>query len=112
MSERMRHIIGAAALILGLAALYVILILTAVHIVGTDADLYYREQTKAGILPAAGITDEALRALDGRLAVLCSGEIDDAFMEALVAQVRQAETQPPTIVALAVTGSKATLLVN
>ena len=39
MSERMRHIIGAAALILGLAALYVILILTAVHIVATDADL-------------------------------------------------------------------------
>ena len=31
---------------------------------------------------------------------------------AAVAQVRQAETQPPTIVALAVTGSKATLLVN
>lgn len=74
MSERMRHIIGAAALILGLAALYVILILTAVHIVGTDADLYYREQTKAGILPAAGITDEALRALDGRLADYLRGD--------------------------------------
>ncbi len=76
MSERRRHIIGAAALALGLAALYVILILTITHQVGTDAGLYHREQAKAGILPAAGITDTALRALDQRLADYLRGDAE------------------------------------
>ena len=64
-----RHRLPAtAALILGLAVLYIILLLTAIHIVGTDADLYYSEQMKAGILPTSGLTDAGLRALDQRLA--------------------------------------------
>ena len=77
---------AAAALALGLAALYVILMLTAVHMVGTDAGLYYREQMKAGILAFSGLTDEGLRALDGRMADYLRGnaaalEADPPFNE-------------------------------
>jgi integral membrane protein (TIGR01906 family) len=74
MNNKNRRIIGTVALTLGLAVLYFILTLTALHRVGTDAELYHREQTRAGILPAAGISDEALRALDGRLADYLRGD--------------------------------------
>lgn len=69
-----RKIIGTAALILGLAVLYIIILLTAVHVVGTDAGLYYDEQLRADILPASGLTDDALKALDGRLADYLRGD--------------------------------------
>ena len=74
MSERMRHIIGAAALTLGLIALMLILMLTALHAVGTDGGLYYAEQMRAGVLPKAGICDAALRALDGSMARYLAGD--------------------------------------
>lgn len=61
------------ALVLGFAVLYFILILTALHVVGTDDGLYYREQTDAGILPETGISDEDLRMLDARLAEYLKG---------------------------------------
>lgn len=74
MSERTRRNLGFIALLLGLAVAMFIGILTAVHAVGTDDGLYYSEQMKAGILPAAGISDEDLRALDERLAVYLAGD--------------------------------------
>ena len=65
---------GAIGLTLGLVALMLILILTAVHAVGTDSELYYRLQMKAGILPEAGIGDDELRRLDRRMAAYLGGD--------------------------------------
>ena len=73
MNDNTRRRLGTLALCLGLAALHFILLLTAVHWVGTDAQLYYSEQMKAGILPAAGITEADLRAADAQLADYLSG---------------------------------------
>ena len=73
MINRNRRTLGAIGLALGLVALMLILILTALHAVGTDAGLYYAEQTKAGILPQSGISDADLRALDGELAKYLAG---------------------------------------
>ena len=56
MTDHRRARIGATALCLGFAVLYFIILLTALHAVGTDADLYYSEQMKAGILPTSGIS--------------------------------------------------------
>lgn len=72
---------ATVALLLGFAVLYAILLLTAIHLIGTDAGLYYSEQMKADILPAAGIADGALRELDDRLASYLKGDaaaLDDA----------------------------------
>ncbi len=74
MSEKTRRKIGAIGLTLGLVALMLILILTALHAVGTDAGLYYSEQMKAGILPEAGVSEADLRMLDGRLAEYLAGD--------------------------------------
>ncbi len=74
MIDRNRRALGAIGLTLGLVALMLILILTALHAVGTDAGLYYAEQMKAGILPQAGISEEDLRMLDGRLAAYLAGD--------------------------------------
>ena len=65
---------GAIGLTLGLVALMLILILTAVHAVGTDGELYYRLQMKAGILPEAGIGDDELCRLDRRMAAYLGGD--------------------------------------
>ena len=73
MTNSKRRILGAIGLALGLVALMLILILTALHAVGTDAELYHAEQTKAGILPRAGISEDDLRELDRRLADYLSG---------------------------------------
>lgn len=73
MTNQTRRTIGGAGLVLGLAALMLLLILTAVHAVGTDGGLYHRLQTEAGVLPAAGISDGDLRALDGELAGYLAG---------------------------------------
>ena len=74
MTNSKRRTLGAIALILGLVALMLIGILTALHAVGTDDGLYLSEQVKAGILPEAGISDGDLRALDGRLASYLAGD--------------------------------------
>ncbi|MBQ8109586.1 MAG: DUF1461 domain-containing protein [Clostridia bacterium] len=73
MTERRRSAVGAAGLVLGLVALMLILILTALHGVGTDGALYYRLQTDAGILPGAGISDGDLQTLDAALAEYLAG---------------------------------------
>ena len=65
--------IGAVALTLGFAALIIVLLLTAVHVVGTDAELYYSQQMAAGILPDAGLSDDELHSLDVRLADYLKG---------------------------------------
>ena len=68
MNDRTMRTAGSVAVTLGLAVLCFILLLTALHGVGTDAGLYYAEQTKAGVLPAAGISDADLQTLDAFLA--------------------------------------------
>ena len=80
--------LAAIALSLGLAVLYAITLLTAIHVVGTDAKLYYSEQMKADILPAAGIADGALRELDDRLASYLKG--DAAALKEATARHREA----------------------
>lgn len=77
MSVQTRRIVGAFALALGLAALCFILILTALHNVGTDDALYYRYQTEAGVLPDAGISEADLKALDAALAHYLAGYPDE-----------------------------------
>ena len=74
MTQSKRRTLGGVALALGLVALMQILILTALHAVGTDDALYCSEQMKAGILPEAGVSDADLRALDGRLAAYLAGD--------------------------------------
>ena len=74
MTNSRRRTVGAAGLALGLVALTLIWILTALHAVGTDDALYYSEQTKAQILPDAGVSDADLRDLDGRLAAYLAGD--------------------------------------
>ncbi|MGN0185073.1 MAG: TIGR01906 family membrane protein [Aristaeellaceae bacterium] len=46
----------------------------AVLDIGTDADLYYKEQTRAGVLETAGVSEEDLWRLDERLAICLLGE--------------------------------------
>ena len=65
-----------AALALGFMVLDVILLLTALHFVGTDGRIYYDLQLKAKILPEAGICNAELRALDGMLADYLSGDAE------------------------------------
>lgn len=74
MSERARQRAGSACLCLGLAVTMFILILTALHAVGTDDGLYYREQMRADVLPLAGISDGDLRALDEAMAAWLAGD--------------------------------------
>ena len=88
MSDRFRRRCGTAALLLGLAALGLIALLTAVHAVGADDDLYYREQMTAGILPTAGISDEDLRMLDAALADYLSGDEDALWLPTADSHVR------------------------
>ena len=66
---------GAIGLTLGLVALMLILILTALHGVGTDAGLYYKLQMDAGVLSEAGISGDALRDIDHRLAEYLRGHV-------------------------------------
>lgn len=76
MTERSRKTIGAIGLTLGLVALMLILILTALHDVGTDGALYHRLQLTAwrtGPVDPAGISDEDLQRLDGELAKYLAG---------------------------------------
>ena len=41
--------------------------------IGTDASLYYREQTRAGVVETAGVSEEELLQLDERLALCLEG---------------------------------------
>ena len=67
MTQSKRQTIGAIGLTLGLVALMLILILSALHAVGTDDGLYFKLQTEAGILPEAGVSEDELRSIDRRL---------------------------------------------
>ena len=79
MTSDNRTTIGAIGLTLGLVALMLIVILTALHAVGTDDALYFKLQTEAGILPQAGVSEEELRSIDRRLADYLRG--DSAALE-------------------------------
>ena len=73
MDTRRYRLPATIALLLGFSVLYFIILLTAVNAVGTDSDLYYSEQMKAGILPGAGISEVDLHALDATLSTYLSG---------------------------------------
>ena len=77
MSIDTRRTVGATAFALGLAALCLILILTALHNVGTDDALYYQLQMDAGVLPEAGISEDDLKMLDAALAHYLAGRPDE-----------------------------------
>ena len=77
MTNSKRRTLGAIGLVLGLVALMLILILTALHGVGTDGGLYYRLQTEANVQPDSGISDADLRALDAALADYLAGRPND-----------------------------------
>ena len=79
MTSDNRTTIGAIGLTLGLVALMLIVILTALHAVGTDDGLYFKLQTEAGILPQAGVSEEELRSIDRRLSDYLRG--DSAALE-------------------------------
>ncbi|MBQ6375227.1 MAG: TIGR01906 family membrane protein [Clostridia bacterium] len=98
MTDKKRKTTGTAALTTGFAVLCVIILLTAVHAVGTDAGLYHSEQVKAGILPAAGIRDADLRMLDGRLADYLSGDAAALYSDA------QADAPGAPVVQVAIDG--------
>ena len=80
MSENNRRRAGTIALLLGFIVLYFIIVLTAIHAVGTDDGLYYSEQTFQDKLPSwdieanYGITDDELRTLDQQLADYLRGD--------------------------------------
>jgi integral membrane protein (TIGR01906 family) len=75
MSRQNRTTFGAIGLVLGLVALMLILILTAVHTVGTDADLYFKLQAKYGVLSDAGVTEGELKDIDQRMARYLLGDV-------------------------------------
>ena len=77
MTRERQAALGAFGLALGIAALCLILILTALHAVGTDDALYFRLQTEAGILPESGISEGDLRTLDAALAHSLAGSPDE-----------------------------------
>ena len=79
MTQSKRQTFGAIGLTLGLVALMLILILSALHAVGTDDGLYFKLQTEAGILPEAGVSEEELRSIDRRLSDYLQG--DSAALE-------------------------------
>jgi integral membrane protein (TIGR01906 family) len=74
MTNPMRQTFGAIGLTLGLVALMLILILSALHAVGTDDGLYFKLQTEAGILPEAGVSEDELRSIDRRLSDYLRGD--------------------------------------
>ena len=86
MTNDKRTTIGAIGLTLGLVALMLILVLTALHAVGTDDALYFKLQMDAGILPEAGISEDGLLSVDRRLSEYLRGdsaalEVDPPFNE-------------------------------
>ena len=77
MSRQNRTTFGAIGLVLGLVALMLILILTAVHTVGTDANLYFKLQAEYGVLSHAGVTEGELKDIDQRMARYLLGDVGE-----------------------------------
>ena len=82
MSGRSAKRLGAFGVALGLAVLCFILLLTALHNVGTDDARYYRLQMDAGILPRAGISEDDLRTLDAATSLHSASALPPAFNSA------------------------------
>ena len=80
MSSNAKRTLGAIGLTLGLVALMLILMLTALHDVGTDGALYHAEQMKAGVLPEAGVPEDDLVALDAALADYLAGRPNELLL--------------------------------
>ena len=72
MKNRMRP--GGFLSAAGMFFLYLAFLLVMLHIVGTDAGLYYRLQMRAEILPEAGISAEELKSADEALAKYLRGD--------------------------------------
>lgn len=83
---------GGGFSVAGMFCLYAWVLLLALHTVGTDADLYFRLQMKAEILPSAGITADELKAADTALADYLRGDasaLDSSlFNETEIAHMR------------------------
>lgn len=80
----MRRIVGFMACLLGLALGILFGVLAAVHVVGTDAELYYALQMKADVLGSAGISEENLVRLDEALSDCLKGDANALNIEAEV----------------------------
>lgn len=80
----MKHRIGFFFCWLGLTCIIFAGILAAVHIVGTDAELYHSLQMKAGILESAGISEADLISVDHALADYLSGNASSLNVSAEV----------------------------
>ena len=72
----MRRRVGFVSCLVGFACLIFAGLLAAVHVVGTDAELYHALQMEAGILDFAGISEEELVVLDEALADCLAGNLD------------------------------------
>lgn len=80
----MKRIVGSIACLLGFALSIFFGLLAAVHVVGTDAELYYALQMKAGILDFAGVSAETLVMLDEALSDCLKGDAAALNIEAEV----------------------------
>ena len=80
MSER----IGGALLLIGFAALTFSLLLGTVWVVGTDDELYYALQTRAGVLDTSGVDAATLRTLDQALSNCLKGDSAALELEVVV----------------------------
>lgn len=80
----MKKLIGFGSCLLGFACIVFAGVLAAVHIVGTDAELYHFLQMKAGILERAGISEVDLIRLDTALAEYLSGDASALNLSATV----------------------------
>lgn len=80
----MKKAIGSVACLLGFALSILLGVLAAVHVIGTDAELYYALQMRAGILDSAGISGETLVMLDEALADCLKGNAAALNVEAEV----------------------------
>lgn len=76
----MNRRIGFLACLLGFALCIFFGILAAVHVVGTDAGLYYELQMKARILPSAGISETDLIRLDEALSDCLKGKAKALYL--------------------------------
>lgn len=67
---------GFAMMLLGMAMIILAGIFAAVNWIGTDAELYFELQRKAGVLDGAGISERDLAVLDRALADCLKGDPD------------------------------------
>lgn len=72
----MRKKFGIILALIGFAALVFAGLLAALHIVGTDAALYYELQTEAGVPDDAGVSEEDLLRLNTALSDCLKGDKD------------------------------------